>query len=77
MQQCGEAREIAEKGIEAMENFFRSIHMPTSFREMKLEPSEEEMKQMAHKCYVGTGGPFGSAKKLDEKDMLTIFEMAR
>lgn len=73
----GDKKETAQKGIEAMEDFFRSIHMPTSFADMKLNPTEAEMKEMAHKCYVGTGGPFGSAKKLTEEDMLAIFEMAR
>ena len=73
----GNDEKTAEMGIKAMEDFFRSIHMPTSFTEMKLNPTEAEMKEMAHKCYVGTGGPFGSAKKLDEEAMLKIYEMAR
>ncbi len=72
----GSEKEIAESGIKALEDFFRSIHMPTSFTEMNISPTEDELKDMAHKCYVGTGGPFGSAKKLTEQDMLNIYKMA-
>ncbi|SET64338.1 iron-containing alcohol dehydrogenase [[Clostridium] polysaccharolyticum] len=73
---AGTDEEIAIKGIEAMEAFYREIHMPTNLSELGVEPTEEELKQMAHKCAVGVGGQFGSAKVLKEEDMLAIFEMA-
>ncbi len=73
----GAPDEVALKGIEALEEFFRSIHMPTSLSEMNLDPTEEEMKLMAHKCSVAAGGAKGSAKVLHEEDMLAIYEMAR
>ena len=60
-----------------MEDFYRAIHMPTSFSELNLNPTEEEMKTMAHKCSLAVGGSKGSAKVLDESDMLKIYEMAR
>lgn len=69
--------ETAIKGIEAMESFYREIHMPTSFAELGLSPTEEEMKRMAHMCSVAAGGSKGSAKKLFEEDMLAIYKMAR
>lgn len=31
---------------------------------------------MAHKCRIAVGGLLGSAKKLDEGDMLAIYKMA-
>ena len=64
------------KGIEAMEEFFRSIHMPTSFRELGIAPTEEEMADMAKKCAAACGGSQGSAKLLLEEDMLAIYRMA-
>lgn len=73
----GAPEEVALKGIEALEEFFCSIHMPTSLSEMNLDPTEEEMKLMAHKCSVAAGGAKGSAKVLHEEDMLAIYEMAR
>jgi len=64
------------KGIEAMENFFRSINMPTSFRELGIAPTEAEMEEMARKCALACGGSQGSAKVLLEADMLAIYKMA-
>lgn len=64
------------KGIEAMEDFFRAIHMPTSFKELGIAPTEDEMKDMARKCAAACGGEQGSAKCLKESDMLAIYQMA-
>lgn len=69
--------ETALKGIEALESFFREIKMPTNIHELGIEATEENLKEMAHKCAVGVGGAMGSAKLLDEADMLAIFEAAR
>ena len=68
----GSDEEIALRGIEAMEDFYRSIHMPTNLRELGVEPTEEELALMAHKCAVGVGGEKGSAKVLNEEAMLSI-----
>lgn len=65
---------IALKGIEALEDFFRRIHMPTSLKELGVNATEEELALMAHKCAVGVGGAMGSAKLLKEEDMLAIFK---
>jgi alcohol dehydrogenase YqhD (iron-dependent ADH family) len=65
---------IALKGIEAVEDFFRRIKMPTNLRELGVNPSEEEYLTMAHKCAVGVGGAKGSAKLLREGDMLAIYK---
>ena len=69
----GTDEQIALKGIEAMEDFYRSINMPTNLRELGVEPTEEELIDMAHKCAVGVGGKKGSAKVLDEEAMLAIY----
>ena len=65
---------IAIRGIEAMEDFYRSINMPTNLRELGVNPTEEELKLMAHKCAVGVGGAMGSARLLNEEDMYNIFK---
>ncbi len=69
----GSDEEIALAGIEAMEDFYRSINMPTNLRELGVEPTEDELKLMAHKCAVGVGGQMGSARVLREEDMLNIY----
>lgn len=71
-----DAEETARAGIEAMEDFFRSIGMPTNLHELGVEPSEEDLVTLARKCAVATGGVKGSAKQLREPDMLAIYQMA-
>lgn len=69
--------QTALKGIEAVEDFFRAIGMPVSFKDLKLDPTEEQMRTMARMCSDATGDHAGSAKVLHEADMLKIYEMAR
>lgn len=73
----GTDEEIALKGIEAMEVFFKSIDMPISMKELGVEPTDEQMKEMAHRCYVASEGPAGSAMVLDENDVYEILKSAR
>lgn len=73
----GSEEETALRGIEAMENFYRSIGMPTNMRELGIAPTEEQMRTMAHMCSLAAGGCKGSAKKLYEEDMLEIYRMAQ
>ena len=73
----GTDEEIALKGIEALEDFFRRIHMPTNLRELGINATEEDLVTMAHKCAVGVDGAMGSARLLREEDMLAIFRASR
>ncbi len=73
---CATDEETALKGIEAMEDFFRSIGMPTNLKELGVEPSEDDIKLLAKNCAIATGGKIGSAKVLREEDMANIFRMA-
>lgn len=73
----GSDEEIAMKGIEAVEAFYRAIKMPTCLKELLgHKASEEDLALMAHKCAVGVNGGKGSARFLNEADMLEIFRMA-
>lgn len=74
---AGSDEEIALKGIEAMEDFYREIKMPTNLRELGVEATDEDLKLMAHKCAVGVNGGKGSALFLKEEDMLEIYKMSR
>lgn len=73
---CATDEETALKGIEAMEDFFRSIGMPTNLKELGVSPSEDDIKLLAKNCAIATGGKIGSAKVLREEDMANIFRMA-
>ena len=74
IKESGSDEEIALLGIKAMEDFYRSIDMPVNLRELGVEPTEDELKLMAHKCAVGVGGQMGSARLLNEEDMLAIYK---
>ncbi|SEQ42653.1 hypothetical protein SAMN04487977_104204 [Treponema bryantii] len=73
----GSDEEIALKGIEAMEDFYREINMPTNLKELGVNATDEDLALMAHKCAVGVNGAKGSAKLLHEEDMLAIYKMSR
>ena len=73
----GSDEEIALKGIEAMEDFYRQIKMPTNLRELGVNAIEDDLKLMAHKCAVGVNGGKGSARFLKEEDMLEIYRMSK
>ena len=73
----GSDEEIALKGIEAMEAFYREIKMPTNLRELGVKANDDDLKLMAHKCAVGVNGAKGSARLLREEDMLEIYKMSR
>ena len=74
---AGSDEEIALKGIEAMEDFYREIKMPTNFRELGVNATDDDLMLMAHKCAVGVNGGKGSARFLKEEDMLEIYKMSR
>ncbi len=69
-------RETALKGVKAMEEFFRSVGMPTNLHELGLDVTEDQIKAMALSCEEACGGSMGSAKVLYKDDMIRIYEMA-
>ena len=68
--------ETAEKGIRAMEDFYRSIGMPTNMRELGIAPTDAQLRAMAASCAQACGGSKGSARVLFEEDMYNIYKMA-
>ena len=72
----GSDEEIALRGIEAVEDFYREIKMPTNLRELGVKATDEDLVLMAHKCAVGVNGGMGSARFLREEDMLAIYRMS-
>ena len=72
-----EQRIMAQRGIDAMAAFFRSIGMPTTLKELGVSPTEEEILLLARNCAKATGGKVGSAMPLYEADMAAIYRMAK
>ena len=62
--------ETALKGIEAMEDFYRQINMPTNMKELGIEPTEEQILEMTRSCAQAAGGKKGSAKILIWQSLL-------
>ncbi|QIM68286.1 iron-containing alcohol dehydrogenase [Basfia succiniciproducens] len=71
------AEQTALKGIEAMENFFRSIDMPTNLSELGVNATAEQITEMAKKCAIASKGCIGAAKPLYEQDMAAIYTAAQ
>jgi alcohol dehydrogenase YqhD (iron-dependent ADH family) len=64
-------------GIEAMEDFYRSIGMPTSVSEMDIDMTEEQIKEMALKCSFQNTRTIGGFRVLNSEDMEAIYRMAK
>lgn len=64
-------------GIEAMEDFFRSIKMPTSLHELGLDLDEKQIHELAFRCSFEDTRTIGVFKQLNMKDMEKIYLMAR
>ena len=73
----GSAMETGMKGIEVTESFFRGLDMPVSIRDMGIELSEEQMRELAEKCSHFGKRTIGCIKKLDMEDMYRIYKNAR
>ena len=66
-----------ESGIRAMEDFYREVHMPTSLKELGIEPTDEQIEEMAERCVAACGGPAGVVVPLYKEDMIEIYKRAR
>ena len=70
--------ETAEWGIRAMEDFYRTIGMPTSIHELLgREITEEEIDVMVDKCSRGGTITLGALEVIDTEAMRKIYEMAK
>ena len=72
----GKEMDVIYEGIERMEDFFRSIGMPTDIKGLGIDPTDEELRLMAEKCAEGAGGHLGSALTLYVEDMYRIYKDA-
>ena len=70
--------ETAEKGICAMEDFYRKMGMPTNIHELLgREITDDEINIMVDKCSRGGTISVGAMEVLGQKEMREIYEMAR
>ncbi|MBQ8657494.1 MAG: iron-containing alcohol dehydrogenase, partial [Prevotella sp.] len=70
--------ETAERGIRAMEDFYRRIGMPTNLRELLgREVTDEEIELMADKCSRGGTITVGAMEVLGRDQMREVYRLAR
>ena len=69
--------ETAMKGIEATEQFYRTIGMPTNIPELLGHPvTDDDIATMVDKCSRGGTITVGSLEVLTTSEMRTVYEMA-
>jgi hypothetical protein len=70
--------ETAERGIQALEQWYRQIGMPTNIHELLgREIANEEITILVDKCSRGGTITLGALEVLDTTAMRKIYEMAR
>ena len=75
---CGsDLKEAALKGIEAMEQFYRYMEMPTSVSDLGITLTDEQIETLSYKCSFENTRTIGVVKKLSMEDMANIYRMAR
>lgn len=73
----GDYMKDGEKTIEAFEEFYRSIKMPTRLSEADIFPSDEDIDELAEKCSFNSTRTVGDIMKLEKDDIAEIYRMAR
>ena len=73
---CSNPKETALAGIAALEQFFKELEMPVSIRELGVNPTEEQILEMARKCSRDGSRTIGSIRPLTQEDMAEIYRRA-
>ncbi len=70
-------REAALEGIRRMEDFYHRIGMPVNLKELGVEPTDEQIRELAEETIKAAGGKQGSARVLSVEDIVEILRQAR
>ena len=63
-------------GIEAMEDFLRSVNMPTNLHDLGLDLNDQQIHDLAFRCSFEDTRTIGVFKQLNMKGMEKIYQMA-
>ena len=72
----GSPERDAEAAIKAFEEYFRTIHMPTSIRDLGVRPTEKQIDEMAEKAVYWGKRTLGAFKVLGKEDIARIYTEA-
>jgi hypothetical protein len=64
-------------GIAAWEDWCHKIGMPTSMTELGIDPTDEQIREMAEGAVAARGGNLGAFKHLEADDVVAILTAAR
>ena len=70
-------KRTALEGIDAMEDFFRSLHMPVRISQLGVTLNEEIIRELAYKCSHMDRRTIGGIQTLDRTDMENIYRLAQ
>ena len=65
--------DVAKKGIRRTKEIFSSWNLPVKYRELGINPTHDDIVEMAKSCLESCGGPKGSSRLLDLDDMINIY----
>ncbi|MBR6072152.1 MAG: iron-containing alcohol dehydrogenase [Acholeplasmatales bacterium] len=68
--------DVAKKGIRKTKEIFTSWGLPIKMKELNINPTHEDIVDMAKSCFDSCGGPKGSSRLLDLDDMINIYTNA-
>ncbi len=77
VKQTGDADKDALAAIVAMENFFRSIGMPTNLKELGIEPTKGQLEELTEKCTFFGTRTLGSVMVLGKREIHDIYTNAQ
>ena len=66
----------AVQGIDATENYFRSLGMPVTLGQAVGVQPEETLKALSHKCSFGGTRTIGSLRPLGEEEIYQVYQTA-
>lgn len=70
-------KELALRGIEKTENYFRQIGMPVSLAELGILPSDDEIREFAMDATMGNTVRLSRLKPLSADEVYEIYQMAK
>ena len=74
IEDTGDKKGIALKGIQALKDFFSSIGLPVNFKELGIKVSD--IDRFIETLKINSGGQLGNFRKLDMEDCRKIYEIA-
>jgi alcohol dehydrogenase YqhD (iron-dependent ADH family) len=74
IENTGDKKEVALKGIQALKDFFSSIGLPVNFKQ--LGAKKEDIDKLIETLKINSRGSLGNFRQLDMNDARAIYEIA-